>query len=232
MNFQGHQSFFSTVVGQPLDFKSKLKAGCTFQKQRCELTSLFSFTFLPLNNIIIELSGQIVASWTEYKVTVLRTEPCRNISNTSSGEEGRDMSFLSQQKPACTHDIFTFLPRCCHRKKIPEYKVCLIKHRWEQALTRTYFPFQPFPSPSLGPRTTLCQIEPLVLDCPCSYHTHTDWRETIGTAKRDCPAQAGLGSHKVCPKAMGTQLPEPQGSENVPAALAEKGWTEVQSPSV
>lgn len=170
MHFRGHQSFISTAVGQHLDFKSKLKAGCRFQKQRCKLTGLFLCTFSPLNNIIIELSGQIVASWTEYKVTVLKTEYLETFQIPGGillRRRREGMSLLSQQKPACTHDIFTFLPRCCHRKKISEYKPCPTKHRWEQALSSSLlFHFSPFLATPWGPGPLYVRLSPCFWTVP------------------------------------------------------------------
>lgn len=125
------------------------------------------------------------------------------------------MSFLSQQNPACNHDIFTFLPRCCHRKKILEYKFCPIKHRWSQALTRTYFPFQPFPSCSQGSRTRLSPCFCTVLITPHTYRLERDnWH---------CKERLPSPSRAKLTQGWPQKLPGPQGSENVPAVYDKEG---------
>lgn len=134
------------------------------------------------------------------------------------------MSLLSQQKPACTHDIFTFLPRCCHRKKISEYKPCPTKHRWEQALSSSLlFHFSPFLATPWGPGPLYVRLSPCFWTVPVNItHIQIGERELALQRETGQPKQGQIHTGFV-PKATGTQLPEPQGSENVPAVYDNEG---------
>lgn len=183
------------IILHAFRLESKLRAVCSLQKSRCELTSLFSCIFLFLNNIIMELSGQTVARWAAYKATVLKTEPPRN-NFKQRLRRSEEAQSIHHQKRACTHAIFSYLSRCCHEKKI-EYKLCHIKHRWEQALTRTCLPFELLPSLSLGSWTTLCQIEPIFLNnIPPPPHLQRLLERNSWHCKGRLSALAGTDSHK------------------------------------